>query len=506
MILSFDLGTGGAKICVYTENGELHSKTFKAYETAYPAERFHVQNPEDWWKAVAEGVSELTVKNSSLKVNIRSIAISGHSMAVVPLDAQGNLVFNDVPIWSDTRAASQVMEFFSKTDKEEWYKNTGNGFSPECYSIFKIMWYKENRPEAFSKIRTILGSKDYINFLLTGNIATDYSYASGTGTYSLKKRQYLTEYFSTAGVEPSIVPNPGPSHELIGRLLPSVAEQLGLHRKVEVYCGGVDNSCMALGARNTSDGSAYLSLGSSAWIAVSSAEPVIDNKIKPFIFDHVIPDMYTSATSIFSAGSSLKWFRQNIAFGLESLAESGDMDIYDLITEKAAESSPGANGLLFNPTLAGSPEASEYSDITGAFLNIRLGSRFEDMCRSVLEGITYELNAMWIRLNELCSLSNEVVIVGGGSKSAFWRRMFADVFNCDFKRISTDQDAAALGAAAIAAVGSGAWSSYSEIENVIHDVESMSPSDEKVGLYKDYYKKYSATWKMLSEIGKVVND
>ena len=506
MILTFDLGTGGAKVCVYNEEGRLHSKIFKAYETEYPAEGFHVQNPDDWWTAVKEGTAELVGKEPSLAESIKSIAISGHSLAVVPIDSSGSIVFRDIPIWSDTRAGQQAAHFFEKIEKDSWYCETGNGFTPECYSVFKLMWFKENRPRDYERISTVLGSKDYINFLLTGEISTDYSYASGSGVYSLKKREYIQDYFKAAKIEPSVLPVPSASHELVGRILPRIAEQLGVNSRVSVYCGGVDNSCMALGARNISDGSAYLSLGSSAWIAVSSGQPLIDSSIKPFIFDHVVPEMYTSATSIFSAGSSLKWFRQNIAFGLEHAAESEGRDIYDLITEAAASSSVGANGIFFNPTLGGSPEASEYSNITGAFLNLRLSSSFNDMSRAVLEGITFELYAMWKRLKELCSLSDEVVIVGGGSKSAFWRQLFADVFNCKFNRISTDQDAAALGAAAIAAVGSGVWKDFSEVRDVIRDVETVQPVQKAAGEYRDYYRRYISTWKMLSEIGDVLDD
>ncbi len=506
MILSFDLGTGGAKVCIYTDEGDLHSKTFKSYDTAYPSEGFHVQNPDDWWAAVKAGAAELTSADSEARSSIHSIAISGHSLAVVPLDSEGRLLFHDIPIWSDTRTGVQTGQFFNKVYRENWYKNTGNGFTPECYSLFKIMWYRDNKPAEFSRIKTILGSKDYINYLLTGNIATDYSYASGSGAYSLEHREYISSYFDAAGIDSSMLPVPGASHELIGRLLPGVADQLGLRSDVGVYCGGVDNSCMALGARNTSDGQAYLSLGSSAWIAVSSVKPLIDTDVKPFIFDHVIPGMYTSATSIFSAGSSLNWFRRNIAFGLEARAAAEKRDIYDLITEAAAASCIGANGVFFNPTLAGAPEASEFSNITGAFMNIRLGSTFNDLCRAVLEGITYELSAMWSRLNEMCSLSDEVVIVGGGSKSAFWRQMFADVFSCNFNRISTDQDAAALGAAAIAAVGSGTWKDFSEINSVIKDLETVFPDGIAAGEYREYYGRYSATRKMLSGIGAVLNE
>jgi xylulokinase len=504
MILSFDLGTGGAKVCIYGEAGRLHSKTFKAYPTKYPVEGFHVQDPIDWWNAVVDGTRDLISREPSLGGRIASIAISGQSLTVIPLDAEGDVIFNDIPIWSDTRAGAQCGRFFSKVDKLEWYMNTGNGFTPECYSLFKIMWYKDNYPEEFKKAEIVLGSKDYINYRLTGEYKTDYSYASGSGGYSLEKRAYVDEYFDAAGVSKQLLPEPEPSEGLVGKIRPEAASEMMISRDAVIYCGGVDNSCMALGAKNTTEGNAYLSLGSSAWIAVSSSRPLTDPEIKPFIFDHIVPGLYTSATSIFSAGSSLKWFRENFAGGLEEKARSGGRDIYDLITEAASASGPGAKGVIFNPTLAGTPEASSFPDITGAFLNLRLNTGFDDIARAVLEGITYELYGMYSKLESLCNLAPEIVIVGGGSKSRFWRQMFADVFNRNFSLISTDQDAAALGAAAAAAVGSGVWDDYTMIDEVIEQVDTVVPDRENTLVYPELFEKYKSTWKLLSEAGRLL--
>ena len=99
---------------------------------------------------------------------------------------------------------------------------------------------------------------------------------------------------------------------MLGRLTPQAADALGVPRSVRVAAGGVDNSCMALGARNTGEGRVYNSLGSSAWIAVSSARPLLDERARPYVFAHVIPGLFTSATSIFSAGTSFRWVREII--------------------------------------------------------------------------------------------------------------------------------------------------------------------------------------------------
>ncbi|MGA2380599.1 MAG: FGGY family carbohydrate kinase, partial [Spirochaetia bacterium] len=293
-IIAYDLGTGGAKASLYAVDGTCLSSTFVPYETTYPNAGWHEQRPEDWWKAIASSTRTLMERKPASPADVDCLAISGQSLAVIPLDAKGALLRDSIPIWSDTRASRQTAEFFKAVDRDRWYMTTGNGFPAECYSVFKIMWYRDNEPDLFSRTATVLGSKDYINLRLTGTSVTDYSYASGTGVYDLMGWRYAEEFIRASGLPPALFPSIVPSTQIIGTLTEAAAEALGLPRGVKVACGGVDNSCMALGARNSGEGRVYTSLGSSSWIAVSSARPVLDPKVKPYVFTHVIPGLFTS--------------------------------------------------------------------------------------------------------------------------------------------------------------------------------------------------------------------
>ncbi|MCC7205711.1 MAG: pentose kinase, partial [Anaerolineae bacterium] len=295
-ILAYDLGTGGCKASLYDGSGRSLASVFHAYETFYPHPAWHEQRPEDWWNAVVTSTRELLATSGVDTGAIRALALSGQSLAVVPLDADGRVLRDTVPIWSDTRPIEQAARFFQRVDEDTWYLATGNGFSRETYSAFKIMWYREHEPDLFARTAAIVGSKDYINFRLTGALCTDHSYASGSGLYNLQRRCFDEVFLAASELSASLFPRIEESTASLGRLTAPAAEALGLPRHVEVFCGGVDNSCMALGAGNVRDGAIYLSLGSSAWLAVSSAQPVVDRAIKPFVFAHVIPCMYTSAT------------------------------------------------------------------------------------------------------------------------------------------------------------------------------------------------------------------
>lgn len=206
LIIAFDLGTSGTKASIYDAEGNCLCSHFEEYETFYPNPGWHEQRPDDWLQAVVKCSQALTRRDGIDPEQIRYLAISGHSMAVVPVDAEGRLLRCTVPIWSDTRAKKQADAFFKKIPYADWYRTTGNGFSRECYAVFKMMWYRDVEPEMYEKISCVLGTKDYINLRLTGQVATDHSYASGSGVYNLVQQRYEESYIAASSLPSSLFP------------------------------------------------------------------------------------------------------------------------------------------------------------------------------------------------------------------------------------------------------------------------------------------------------------
>ncbi len=502
MIIAYDLGTGGIKASLFDVNGTSCCDIFSQYDVVYTGSDYHEQAPDVWYQGICSTTKLLLQKSGVHPSNVVALSISGHSLGVVPIDQDGHLLRNMTPIWSDTRAKKQTKDFFEKIPYTEWYNKTGNGFPAECYSVFKIMWYRDNEPDLYSATHKILGSKDYCNLMLTGQMVTDHSYASGSGLYDLKKNCYDEEYIRAAGIRRELLPELVRSHDVIGQLTPQAAAALGLTTNVKVVAGGVDNSCMALGARGIQDGRAYISLGSSSWIAVVSSTPLVDAEKKPFVFAHVIDGMYASATSIFAAGSSFRWVRDVLCPDLVNKEKQGKIkDAYVEMNGLAALSPIGANNLLFNPSLAGGAMIEKSKNIVGGFVGLQLSHTRNDMIRAALEGITYNLWYAMTVLNS-CGVSiPELLMVGGGAKSEFWRQMFADIFNMKMVKTSVDQNAASLGAAALAAYGLGLWSDYSQIDKA-HHLESIAvPDTKRMQNYRQYYElsRYIAEW--LAETG-----
>ncbi len=373
---------------------------------------------------------------------------------------------------------------------------TGNGFPAECYSIFKIMWYKQHMSKEFAPTYKVLGTKDYCNFLFTGRCATDHSYASGSGVYSLEQRCYLNEYIAASGVESSLLPEILESTDVVGTISREASEQTGLPTTVKVICGGVDNSCMALGAGGYTQGHLYTSLGSSAWIALSSSKPVLNFKTKPYVFAHVVKGMYASATCIFSAGTSLNWVLDNLCADLQG------SDKYDKMAARAAQSPIGANGLIFNPSLAGGSMLEPNPDISGSFMGLNLSHTKGDIIRATLEGIALNLRIALDELTIDCGAVEEMLMVGGGAKSPLWMELFANIYGLDCVKSSIDQECASLGAAALAAVGAGLWSDFTPISQQ-HKIEALIKRDDETAKeYNEILTRFKLARELLAQFAQ----
>ncbi len=500
-IIAYDLGTGGIKASLFDQNGSSLSDLFLQYDTYFPAEKFIEQKPMDWWDNVCKSTKLLLEQTGVVPSDIGCIALSGHSLVAVPLDEKGSLISNQVPIWCDMRATDQITPFFQSMTYEDWYHTTGNGDPAECYTILKLMWMREHQPELFHRIHKILGSKDFINYMFTGAICTDPSYASGFGVFHLKNWDYEDRFFKAAGIDRSIFPEIHPSDAIIGYVTKDAAIQTGLLEGTPVACGAVDNTCMALGATGLTEGAIYTSLGSSSWIAVTSRNPVIDTKTRPFVFAHAKKGYYTSAVSIFSAGNSNRWIRDQLCRDLTQ-----DTDAYYLMDQMAKSVPIGSNGVLFNPTLAGGSAQEPSPNLCGSFAGLTLRNTREDMIRASMEGVAMALRKTLDILLQQVQISGNMLICGGGSKSFVWRKIFADIYHLPILKTNIDQNAASLGAAALAANACGLWNGYADLP-AIHKEESLIFPDEQANeKYEKLLTVYGIWTENLARLGDLMNE
>lgn len=494
-MIAYDLGTGGMKAALYQRDMTAIAEAFVEYRTYYPGPDMHEQRPGDWWDAVCTSTKALLEQSGISSVNIVGVALSGASLVAIPLNQEGKALMDRVPIWSDMRAKIQAERFFKTVDEKTWYTTTGNGFPAACYSLFKLMWMKENQPEIFRQIRCVLGSKDYINYCLTGNIATDFSYASGTGAYNLCSGRMEPEFLQAAGLPQDIFPTPRPSHDIVGYVTPAASRKTGLPDGIPVMCGGVDNACMALGAVGAAEGRAYVSLGSSAWIPLNSSTPILDFKTRPYVFAHIQEGMFTTAYSLFAGGSSLRWIRDTL---FSELPKDGAYSAMDMLAEKVP---PGANGVFFHPGLAGGTMQDPSVHLSGAFMGLQLSTTRDELVRASMEGVAMNLLSSLQLLRSKANVLQPLFFCGGGSRSAIWMQIFADILDMELEKSSIDQSAASLGAAAIAARGLGWWNDYSLIPTLHKARKIYRPVAENAARYYQLFPLFQRICVMTSELG-----
>ncbi|MGC4805081.1 xylulokinase [Micromonospora sp. DT233] len=444
--LAFDLGTGGCKAALVDLTAQVVGTAFAPYPTTYPAPGRHEQRPAHWWTAVVESSRELLAADAG-RHRVVAVGLSGHSLAMVPVDDAGTSLLDSVPIWSDTRGEDAAAAYFTDADETDWYARTGNGFPRGMYTVFKAAWLRAAHPDVAARTTAILGSKDWINARLTGVQRTDPSYASGSGAYDLRTRRMLPDVLSALGLPARWWPTVVPAAEVVGRLTADAATATGLPAGTPVVAGGVDNSCMALGAGLDHAGGAYLSLGSSNWVTVAAADPVLDPVGRPFVFDHVLPGLYISGLSTFGGGSSLSWLA-----GV--LGRDGDLDA---LLDSAAAVPIGADGLTCVPTLAGGTVAEGGPGVRGAYLGLDLGHTHGHLARALIEGIGFSLADAARSMLAAVPAAPELTAIGGGARGELMLQVLADLIGRPISRPDAAQHGAALGAATLALLGTGAW-------------------------------------------------
>ncbi len=502
-IIAYDLGTGGIKTSLFDENGISVASAFCECETHYPKDDFREQRPEDWWDILKSTTKELMQKIDVDKNDIIGAGCSGHSLGVVPIDKDGNLLCEYVPVWSDARARAEEDEFFKTYPYKDWYEKTGNGFPAKLYGAFKILWYKNNMPEVYKNATTFIGTKDYLNYKLTGVLATDHSYASGSGVYDLVACNYDDSLIDAFGIEKAKFPKIVESSEILGTVLPNIAQELELHANLQVSAGGVDNACMAAGAGCVVDGMAYTSLGTSSWIAVTSSKPIVNIKSKPYVFAHLIKGKYACATSIFSAGNTFRWVRNTICNDLVMLEEQGGKDSYIEMDALAEKSPIGANGIFMVPHLAGGSGLDKNVDVRGSFTGLDLKHTKGDLIRASLEGICFALKVALDELGKETQLKDGMLIVGGGAKSKFWMSLFADIYALDIINTAIGENAGSLGAMATAAIGTGLWQDYSKLKDINVPTKHFDKNAQNAEKYEKLFKIYKVISDFQCEIAEI---
>ncbi|MCL2030831.1 MAG: FGGY-family carbohydrate kinase, partial [Oscillospiraceae bacterium] len=424
-ILTHDLGTSGNKATLYDLGGRLKAFSVSPYKTYYPAPRSVEQRPADWWAAVCGSTRSLLEKSGAAPRDIACVTFSGQMMGCVPVGGQGE-VLRDAIIWADSRAAPQEAFLRQQIDPRRFYQITGHR-PAAFYSLAKLLWVRDNEPDIYRKMDKMLQAKDYIVYRLTGELVTDYSDAGGANLFDIRAKVWSREIIDAAALRPELLPRLCSSLDIAGGVTRAAAEETGLLEGTPVVVGGGDGSCAAAGAGAVREGSAYMVIGSSAWISSAAREPVCDPDMQTFNWVALDPEYYTPCGTMQAAGYSLSWLKNTLCETDGREAGERGLDVYDVIDEKIALSPPGANGLIFLPYLLGERSPRWNANAKGAFIGLTMTSARNDMMRAVMEGVGYNLKVI-LDIISRGRPPEKITAIGGGAKSEVWLQILADIW------------------------------------------------------------------------------
>ena len=508
VILAHDLGTTGNKASLYSIDGELVKSCYHSYGTYYPQPGWVEQNPEAWWQALIASSQEVLSSAQVAASQIQGISFSGQMMAGIPVDREGHVLQKDVMIWCDYRSGQQAQAIKEKIGWQKFYQTTGAGMEIPLYPIAKILWIKENLPEIYEKTFKFLGAKDVLIQRLTGRFVTDYSDASNTALLDIHSKKWAVDLIQEVGIElDKLSDEVLPSHTVVGKVTRKAAEETGLLEGTPVILGGGDVACAALGAGVIQEGFAYNYIGSASWLAIASQKPVFDELMRPFTLCHVVPDMYVVQLAMFSAGVVFEWIRDQICWLESSYAKQVGLDTYDILTQEASGSPAGANGLIFLPNLR--PGGAPHNNLndTGALLGLTLAHKRADIIRAVLEGITFNIRLMSEAMEKQVGTPFvELRMIGGGSKSALWRDIEANILNRRILTLSAHQEANSLGASIIAGVALGLYESFAEgVKQYVKQRESVEPKEATAKIYQQKFPLFNNAYSALRSVNDEIN-
>ncbi len=501
-VLGIDLGTSGTKTVLFDQEGRAQASSTVEYPMYQPHNGWAEQDPLDWYNAAVATIRTVLEKSGVAKEDVVALGISGQMHGLVMLDEKGEVLRRSI-IWCDQRTAKECDEIHAKVGKERLISITANP-ALTGFTLSKLLWVRNNEPENYKKCAHILLPKDYVRYMLTGDFATEVSDASGMQMLDVPKRCWSSELLKTLDIDESLLAKVYESPEVTGHISDAAARLTGLSPATLVVGGAGDNAAAAVGTGVVEDGKAFTTIGTSGVVFAHTDKLAIDPKGRVHTFCCAVPGAWHVMGVTQGAGLSLKWFRDNFCSEEKSAAALMDVDAYELLNTEAARSPIGSNKLLYAPYLMGERTPHLDADCRGMFFGLSAMHTRRDLLRAVMEGVTFSLADCLGVLHEMGVEPAEMLACGGGGRSALWRQMLADVFNCPVAT-TVNTEGPALGVAILAGVGAGLYPSVPEAcRAMIHQNASQPPIPENVPKYAKVYDVYKKLYPANREVFKAL--
>lgn len=497
-LLGIDIGTSACKAALFDRKGQVLAAANGEYPVYYPEEGWAEQNPEEWWSAVCEAVRRVIRKAGIQPEEIAGVGIDGQSWSAIAID-KGGKVLTNTPIWMDTRAQSICDRLNEEIGEDEIFRIAGNSLQPS-YTTAKILWYKENLPEVYSKIYKILQSNSYIAFKLTGQISQDLSQGYGLHCFDMRTGQWDEEMCRKMGIPRDFLPEIVPSDRIIGTVTKKAAEESGLAEGTPVAAGGLDAACGTLGAGVIHSGETQEQGGQAGGMSICIEKYQADPRL--ILGFHVIPGKWLLQGGTTGGGGVMRWFEREFADYERLMREQTGISSFDQLNEIAEKVKPGCDGLVFLPYMAGerSPIWNPYAK--GVFYGLDFSKTKGHMVRACMEGVAFSLRHNLETAEEAGAKAEILRAMGGSANSLLWTQIKSDVTGKTMAVPASDT-ATTLGAALLAGVGTGFYKDYEEaVAETVKVTRKHQPDPEKKAVYDKNYETYLELYRSLSGLMK----
>ncbi len=506
-ILAIDHGTTGIKTALVSVHGEVLDFVYEHTPVYFKDQGGAEQNPNEWWQAIVKTSRELLAKNLVPVEDIVALSASSQWSGTIAVDEKGDPLMNAI-IWMDSRGAKYLKEkifrglikisgYPLKDVVRFLYKTGGAPTHSGKDPISHILFIKFKYPEIYEKTFKFLECIDYLNLKFTGKFAastTSIILHWVTNNRDITNVHYDKGLIKRLKIDKQKLPDLHSPTSILGEIRPEVADELGLHRNVQVSIGAPDLQSAVIGSGAINDYQGHIYIGTSSWLICHVPYKKTDITHNIASIPSSVPGKYFVVNEQETAGASLTFLRDNL-FYPEDEKLFGNSEVYQAFDEKVKQVPAGSNGIIFTPWLYGERTPVEDHKLRGNIFNLSLTTNREEIIRAAFEGVAY--NTRWVlkyvekftkrRLDPLN-------IIGGGAKSDIWCQIYADVLNRTIRQVKDPIQANARGAAFLASVALG-YIKFEDIPHLTQISKTYVPNPQNVKLYDRIFKEFLLLYK-----------
>lgn len=494
-VLALDLGTSGCKGYIIDGDGRILSTVKVDYETYFGPGNVVEQNPMDWVNASIKCLKILCRKRSLVK-DVIGICVDATVGTLVPIEKWGAPSTERAPMYSDMRAMEEAELVGERFGEEFLYQRTGNPLTP-VPTLLKMMWLKRRTPKVYERTKKFVFHKDFVveNLVEGKEPFTDYSDASATMAYDIRRRKWIWEVLEETGISSDKMVEVRESTEVAGELRRDLAEALEI-KPVPVTVGAGDCAATLYGAGAVSDATGDIYLGTAPEVDLTLEELRLDPKFRVPVRCHALKSQwYSSATTL--SGYSIGWFLEKVAVGRRV-----EGNLIEFLNKMCADIPAGSGGLIYLPYIIGERCPLRDPLARAAFIGLDVNHGLGHMYRAILEGMSFALRENYeVYVKDMGVKIGCLTFCGGGAQNPLLRKIIVSNLKVEGLMLENPIDCAALGNTMLLLKSLGFFKDLGQAkEAVVKSAGAELPDLKLEEFYEQLYPIYRDSYIRLKDV------